>query len=188
MKVVHPSEDSQPPRWRWVSILALLLAMPIVIAGCGDQPSGAVNTLGASVAASATTETGEPSVPESSSPGPAPSSPAPSTVPGTASSALTITPSMVSSFTATSGVVPPAGAPRTGAVVELVGHAEEGVEAGCVVLLDTAGRVLANLMGQPTSNYSFGTRVRVTGRFVKGVMTTCQQGQPFQVESMTPIG
>lgn len=68
-----------------------------------------------------------------------------------------------------------------GGVVELTGVVENGVEAGCVVLLDANGGVVANLMGLDLTAHPVGSRVQVTGSFAMDVMTTCQQGRPFEV-------
>jgi hypothetical protein len=66
----------------------------------------------------------------------------------------------------------------------LTGTVEAGVESGCVVLADAGGGVLANLIGLDTSTTPLGSRVAVTGRFQQDLMTTCQQGRPFQVTSV----
>lgn len=63
----------------------------------------------------------------------------------------------------------------------LTGTVEQGVESGCVVLLGEDGTALANLFGLDQALAPFGARVRVTGSFVPDMMTTCQQGQPFEV-------
>ncbi|MBB4960014.1 hypothetical protein [Micromonospora polyrhachis] len=52
-----------------------------------------------------------------------------------------------------------------------------GVEAGCVLL----DRYL--LLGGPRELLRAGATVTVTGRVQPGLMTTCQQGTPFVVES-----
>lgn len=71
-----------------------------------------------------------------------------------------------------------------GATVTLTGTVEEGVESGCIVLLDDARNLIAQLLGPATSAYPFGSRVQVTGRFVEGLLTTCQQGPPFMVDAV----
>jgi hypothetical protein len=55
-----------------------------------------------------------------------------------------------------------------------------GVEPNCL-LLD--GYLL---VGGPRELLRGGARVSVTGRVDPGVMTTCQQGTPFRVESVKP--
>ena len=54
-----------------------------------------------------------------------------------------------------------------------------GVEAGCL-LLDTGTETL-QLLGAPAARVEVGSRVRVTGTRSPELMTTCQQGTPFQV-------
>jgi hypothetical protein len=66
-------------------------------------------------------------------------------------------------------------APRT-----LTGTVRAGVEPNCL-LLD--GYLL---VGGPRDQLSSGTRVTVTGRVQADLMTTCQQGTPFLVESAKP--
>ncbi|MGC4852004.1 hypothetical protein ACLQ24_01095 [Micromonospora sp. DT4] len=66
--------------------------------------------------------------------------------------------------------------PRVGAT-ELIGTVTAGVEPNCL-LLD--GYLL---VGGPRDVLTAGARVRVTGRVETGMMSTCQQGTPFVVES-----
>ena len=84
--------------------------------------------------------------------------------------------------------VPSAG---TGTEVTLRGTVREGVEASCVLLVDDDGAVLANLLGNDapeiTAELTTGARVEVTGSFLQGVMTTCQQGPPFQVTAVKAL-
>ena len=77
--------------------------------------------------------------------------------------------------------VPSAGA---GTEVTLTGTVREGVEASCLLLADDNGTVLANLLGNDAPELRVGARVEVTGSFLEGVMTTCQQGLPFQVTAV----
>lgn len=70
------------------------------------------------------------------------------------------------------------GAPGASAApTTLTGTITPGVEPGCL-LLD--GYLL---IGGPTDVLRSGARVTVTGRVQPDVMTTCQQGTPFTVES-----
>ena len=82
----------------------------------------------------------------------------------------------------------PAGrlAPRRGEVgtVHLTGTVEQGVESGCIVLLDDSGAAIAQLMGIASSAFSYGSRMQVTGEYVPGFLTKCQQGRPFKVHSV----
>ena len=65
----------------------------------------------------------------------------------------------------------------TPGVLTLTGTVSSGVEPGCL-LLD--GYLL---LGGPTDVLKSGARVTVTGKAEPGMMTTCQQGTPFVVES-----
>jgi hypothetical protein len=51
--------------------------------------------------------------------------------------------------------------------------------------------VLANLLGsdapETTAELTAGAKVEVTGSFLQGVMTTCQQGLPFQVTAVKAL-
>ncbi|GAB3143553.1 hypothetical protein GCM10027290_20040 [Micromonospora sonneratiae] len=71
---------------------------------------------------------------------------------------------------------PPGTTPSTGAVT-VSGTITAGVEAGCLLL----DRYL--LVGGPGEVLRAGARVTVTGRVQPDLMTTCQQGTPFVVES-----
>ncbi|WP_405427261.1 hypothetical protein [Micromonospora sp. NBC_00617] len=87
------------------------------------------------------------------------------------SSAPAITPSDPLKSPGGPTVPPPVGA------TELTGTITAGVEPNCL-LLD--GYLL---VGGPRDVLAAGTRVTVTGRVETGMMTTCQQGTPFVVES-----
>lgn len=65
------------------------------------------------------------------------------------------------------------------------GTIAEGVEAGCVLLEVGSGGPLL-LMGPAVSAYAAGDRVTVRGTPEPDMMTTCQQGSPFSVTSITP--
>ena len=69
----------------------------------------------------------------------------------------------------------------------LRGTAIEGIESGCIVLVDDTGAVLANLTGYDLDAYPLGTRIEVTGNFTPDLITYCQQGPPFRVSSMIPL-
>lgn len=64
---------------------------------------------------------------------------------------------------------------------ELTGVPERGVEAGCW-LLD--GYLL---LGGDETLLASGQQLRVTGHIARDVLTTCQQGTPFQVETVEPV-
>jgi hypothetical protein len=71
-----------------------------------------------------------------------------------------------------------------GAATELTGTISDGVESGCVILKDASGAVLANLFGVDTAKVPIGSSVLVTGQFQTDLMTTCQQGKPFEVATV----
>jgi hypothetical protein len=64
----------------------------------------------------------------------------------------------------------------------LSGKISSGVEAGCV-LLEQDGKTY-NLVGGDKKILVEGAQVEVTGAIEEGLMTTCQQGTPFKVESV----
>ncbi|WNM41148.1 hypothetical protein RMN56_07300 [Micromonospora halotolerans] len=70
----------------------------------------------------------------------------------------------------------PSKPPGPGATT-LSGTIRAGVEPNCVLIDDNL------LIGGPRDLLKPGTRVEVTGRSEPGMMTTCQQGTPFVVES-----
>ncbi|MGW5667397.1 hypothetical protein [Micromonospora sp. NPDC003776] len=73
------------------------------------------------------------------------------------------------------GAAKPAGPSTT-----LTGTVQAGVEPNCF-LLD--GNLL---VGAPRGALKDGARVTVTGHSQPGLMTTCQQGTPFVVDSVRP--
>jgi hypothetical protein len=76
----------------------------------------------------------------------------------------------------------PAGDPT-----RLRGTVIEGVESGCIMLVDDTGAVLANLTGYDLHDYPIGSRIEVTGHYTPDLLTYCQQGQPFKVNSVTGL-
>jgi len=70
----------------------------------------------------------------------------------------------------------------TGAEMTLTGIPEEGVESGCIVM--RSGDKLYNLLGGDPQLLQSGRTVIVRGRPSPGLMTTCQQGTPFQVSEV----
>lgn len=101
----------------------------------------------------------------------------------TSSSASNVTGSSSSESSGGPSLSTGAPIPTTGAVVTLQGTVTEGVETGCVVLTDDSGAVLANLIGLDKTANPLGSRVEVTGTFRTDLMTTCQQGPPFEVQT-----
>jgi hypothetical protein len=81
---------------------------------------------------------------------------------------------------------PTGGATAAADEVTLTGELQEGVEAGCTLLRTSNGLYL--LLGGDRSKMqgSTSSRVTVIGKPATGVMTTCQQGTPFQVREMRP--
>ena len=81
---------------------------------------------------------------------------------------------------------PTGGASAAADEVTLTGVLQEGVEAGCTLLRTSDGLYL--LLGGDRSKMQGNTssRVTVVGKPATGVMTTCQQGTPFQVREMRP--
>ena len=77
---------------------------------------------------------------------------------------------------------PGAGGKATTAEITLTGIPREGVESGCIVM--RSGEVLYNLLGGDKQTLMSGRTVVVRGRPTPGLMTTCQQGTPFQVSEV----
>jgi hypothetical protein len=80
----------------------------------------------------------------------------------------------------------PLPSPSAGSEMTITGTLQEGVEGNCV-LLKTPDR-LYQLIGGDRSKLQGTTagKVTVTGRIATGMMTTCQQGTPFQVTDVRP--
>jgi hypothetical protein len=108
---------------------------------------------------------------------PSPSASSPEPVPSSGGPA---TPSPSSTLRPTGGVSAAADE------VTLTGELQEGVEAGCTLLRTSTGLYL--LLGGDRSKMQGNTssKVTVVGKPAAGVMTTCQQGTPFQVREMRP--
>ena len=68
--------------------------------------------------------------------------------------------------------------------VVLEGVVQEGVEAGCILLLSQGAQYL--LLGGDPAVLRVGQRVIVRGKAEPGVATTCQQGVPFIVAEVRP--
>jgi hypothetical protein len=76
--------------------------------------------------------------------------------------------------------------PSPDKVRSLRGVVRAGVEHNSLVLVDPQGQPLAQLMGGPTALLTDGRPVVVTGVFVTGLLTTAQQGRPFEVRTVEP--
>jgi hypothetical protein len=92
--------------------------------------------------------------------------------------------SVTSAPVASSATTESVSAAPGGAVTTLQGTVTEGVENGCVVLVDASGAVLANLQGWDLRAHPFDSQVEVTGAFEPDMMTTCQQGTPFEASTV----
>lgn len=77
-------------------------------------------------------------------------------------------------------------AASTDKVRRLRGVVRSGVERNSCVLVGPQGEPLAQLMGGPPAVLCDGRSVVVTGVFVSGLLTTAQQGAPFQVQTAEP--
>jgi hypothetical protein len=74
---------------------------------------------------------------------------------------------------------------RPAVEVTVTGTVMAGVEPGCLLLEDQAGgRFL--LVGGERAQLTPGRRVAVTGRVDRGLLSTCQQGEPLVVASIAP--
>jgi hypothetical protein len=71
----------------------------------------------------------------------------------------------------------------TGTPIVVTGTVTEGVEQGCLVLIDDGTTYL--LLGAE-DQLAPGAEMTVEGRLADDVMTTCQQGTPLRVESVRP--
>lgn len=78
-----------------------------------------------------------------------------------------------------SGVEPP---PAPGRQIVVEGVVEAGVEPGCKILTTPSGSYLLLGSGE---RIPVGVRVRIRGVAMTAVSTTCQQGTPLRVVSVT---
>jgi hypothetical protein len=109
------------------------------------------------------------------SPGADPASPG-----QTGAAPVTSTSSPDPSASPTDPTSPTKGGPSSAGTTTLTGTLQAGVEPGCL-LLD--GNLL---VGGPRDVLKAGARVTVTGRTQPDLMTTCQQGTPFVVDTAKP--
>ena len=68
--------------------------------------------------------------------------------------------------------------------ITVVGVVEDGVERGCKIL--RAGDQMYQLVGSADPLITAGARLSVRGRPNPNLVTTCQQGTPFQVVQVQP--
>jgi hypothetical protein len=69
--------------------------------------------------------------------------------------------------------------------VTVTGTVIEGVEPNCL-LLDAGGGQRYLLVGGDRAELRTGARVAVTGRVDRGLLSTCQQGEPLVVAVIEP--
>jgi hypothetical protein len=84
----------------------------------------------------------------------------------------------------------PAGPPTTteappAGELTVTGTVTEGVEPNCL-LLDAEGGQRYLLVGGDRAELRAGSRVAVTGRVDRGLLSTCQQGEPLVVSGIEP--
>lgn len=189
---------------RWSALAGLTLG---VVSACGATPAspgpsaGQATTSGGTVATSTSDGTpaasaGDGTVTTTSSPGatvnpapipsPEPTGDLPTSAAG-ASSAGSPTPPAVDPGVPTSVSSDLPGLPG-GAAVTLTGTVTEGVERGCVVLVDDSGTALASLLGFDRQAHPFGSRITVTGRWATDRVSFCQQGPLLAVRSIATAG
>jgi len=163
-------------RRRWLRVAALALA--IAGGGCGLAACASNDTPGPATASVTSVSLSTPASTQSSTRSSTPRSPQASPRESAAAS-LSAGPAPT--------LLPPVPSAGTGTEVTLRGTVREGVEASCVLLADDNGTVLANLLGSDAPELTAGANVEVTGSFLQGVMTTCQQGLPFQVTAVKAL-
>jgi hypothetical protein len=84
----------------------------------------------------------------------------------------------------------PAGPPTTteappAGELTVTGTVTEGVEPNCL-LLDAEGGRRYLLVGGDRADLRAGSRVAVTGHLDRGLLSTCQQGEPLVVSGIEP--
>jgi hypothetical protein len=94
---------------------------------------------------------------------------------GTGQGATTVPPTSASNPSTTTQPPAPGQVTVTGMVLE-------GVEPGCLLLSGGGRRYL--LVGGDRSQLRSGARVVVTGRVDRGLLSTCQQGEPLVVSAV----
>ncbi|MFI1988414.1 hypothetical protein [Actinoplanes sp. NPDC020271] len=78
--------------------------------------------------------------------------------------------------------------PVTSSTTTITGTVASGVEPNCTLLQETGGgtRLLVFKDESLRASAAPGSKVSVTGTPQPGMMSTCQQGEPFLVSSVTP--
>ena len=78
------------------------------------------------------------------------------------------------------------GSPRSGGPVTVTGTVTKGVEPGCLLLAaEDGGQFL--LVGGERTELRPGRRLAITGQVDRGLLSTCQQGEPLVVASIEAI-
>jgi hypothetical protein len=80
------------------------------------------------------------------------------------------------------------GKPAAGNTTTITGTVASGVEPNCTLLTETGGGTHLLVFKDETlrSAVTPGSKVSVTGTPQPGMMSTCQQGEPFLVSAVTP--
>jgi hypothetical protein len=112
-------------------------------------------------------------------PPPAPTTPAPSAPAPSAPAPSAPAPSAPAPAPTTPAPGPPESSPPARGETTLTGQVIAGVEAGCR-LLDTGAEQYL-LTGEPADELAVGGTVTVRGRERPDLLSTCQQGIPFEV-------
>jgi hypothetical protein len=96
-------------------------------------------------------------------------------------------PSSSSSAAPSSSPSPSLEPSESGTAETVTGTIEAGVEPNCKLIRDDAGNHVL-FFDDPTlkAKATVGKKVTVTGHSKPGMMTTCQQGTPFIVTSISP--
>jgi hypothetical protein len=78
--------------------------------------------------------------------------------------------------------------PAPGKEIVITGHVEDGVEAGCRVIRTLSGPTYTLLLTPALQRQIelAADPVTLRGRLRPGLMTTCQQGTPFEVSAVVP--
>ncbi|WP_053207521.1 hypothetical protein [Jiangella muralis] len=156
-------------------LTAVAAATILLLAGCGDD----VPATGGDDPTATSTSSGEPSgTPSVPTDEPLPPTGPPTEVPTGDPTPLPTVPG-TTPLPSDTPVPQPTTVPE--GPVELIGFPTPGVEAGCW-LLD--GYLL---MGGDQELIASGREVQITGEVQTDVLTTCQQGTPLRVDSVTGI-